>query len=496
MPALFIDRHLTYIPLAKTYNHMLIWKRILFSALFACFLQTSFSQNYQLQKLGKAISSPQYDEIAPCVSRDGKTLYFTRIAYPKFEKALVEEGINLERSMDKDAYMDRLSEIYSILDGKQVNNPVTSEFNQDIWVAHSVSSEFDLLEHPSYPLNNALPNSVSALTPNDELIILNQFAPNGGMQKGFSKVTKSDKGEWQFPEPVGIDKYHNSGADVNLTVSSDSKVMVMALERADSYGSTDLYISYKKEDGSWTYPENLGPSVNTPYRESAPHLSEDMLSLYYASDRDNPGGGNDIYVQTRLDDKWKQWWMAKRFDTPINSEGEDSHPYFNEATGYLYFTSDRYGTSDIFRIQIAAPKGQVLLASNHNFVDLSVGSSIEINKIFFQQSTDIVLEKSYRQLHKLYMVMKNSPSLKIRIGGHTDNIGDKDLLFKLSEDRAIAIKNYLVNKKGIEASRIEVLGYGCTQPLNDNSTEDLRSQNRRVEIEVISNDLVFFTGTR
>ncbi len=475
---------------------MLIWKRILCGAILMCLLQSGFSQNYVLQKLGKAISSPRYDEIAPCVSRDGKTLYFTRIAYPKFEKTLLEKGNDIEKTMDDKAYMNRLSEIYTILDGKPVHNPVSSSFNQDIWVAHSVSNEFDLLEHPSYPLNNALPNSVSALTANDELIILNQFAPNGGMQKGFSKVSKSSKGEWQFPQAVGIDKYHNSGADVNLTVSSDGKVMVMAMEREDSYGSTDLYISYLKEDGNWTYPQNLGPTVNTAQRESAPHLSEDMLSLYYASDRHSPGDGNDIYVQTRLDEEWKQWWKAKRFPAPINSEGEDSHPYFNEATGYLYFTSDRNGTSDIFRIQVAAPKVKKILASTPNFVDLSVGGSIEINKIFFQQSTSIVLEKSKRQLHKLYMVMKRSPSLKIKISGHTDNIGDKELLFQLSEERAEAIKNYLVNKKGIHASRIEVYGYGGTEPLNDNSTEALRSRNRRVEIEVISNDVVVFNGTK
>lgn len=469
---------------------------MLFGATFVCLLQSGISQDYVLQKLGKAISSPQYDEIAPCVSSDGKTLYFTRIAYPKFEKSLVEAGNDIEKTMNDTDYMDRLSEIFSTLDGGKVEDPVSSAFNQDIWVAHSVSNEFDLLEHPSYPLNNALPNSVSALTANDELIVLNQFAPNGGMQKGFSKVSKSSKGEWQFPEAVGIDKYHNSGSDVNLTVSRDGKVMVIAMEREDSYGSTDLYISHLKRDGSWTYPENLGAGVNTPYRESAPHLSEDMLSLYYASDRENPGEGNDIYVQTRLDKEWGQWWTAKRFPAPINSEGEDSHPYFNEATGYLYFTSDRNGTSDIFRIQIAAPSVKKVLASSRNFVDLSVGGSIEINKIFFQQSSSKVLTKSNGQLHKLYMVMRNSPSLKIKIGGHTDNVGDEDLLVKLSEERASAIKNYLVDKKGIDKSRIEVYGYGSTQPLNDNSSQELRSKNRRVEIEVISNDYVTFNGTK
>ncbi len=475
---------------------MLNWKRVLCGLVFLCILQTGMAQDYILQKLGKVISTPQYDEIAPCVSRDGKTLYFTRIAYPKFEKTLVEEGRNIEKLMKGDEYINRLSEIYTILDGKPVKDPVSSSFNQDIWIAHSVTNEFDLLEHPTYPLNNALPNSVSALTANDELIVLNQFAPNGGMKKGFSLSSKTSKSEWQFPQPIGIDKYHNSGSDVNLTMSRDGKVMVMALEREDSYGKTDLYISHLKSDGTWTYPENLGPTVNTPHRESAPHLSEDMLSLYYASDRNSPGKGNDIYVQTRLDEEWAEWWTAKRFPSPINSEGEDSHPYFNEATGYMYFTSDRNGTSDIFRIQIAAPKVQKLLASNMNFIDLSVGSSIEMNKIFFEKSTSEVLKKSYRPMHKLYMVMKGSPSLRIKISGHTDNVGDEKLLFKLSEERAMAVKDYLVNKKGIDESRVEVYGYGGTKPLNDNSNEDLRKRNRRVEIKVLSNEMILFTGTK
>ncbi len=475
---------------------MLNWKRILFAALVLCLSQVTEAQNYILQKLGSAISSPAYDEIAPCVSRDGKTLYFTRIAYPKFEQSLVEGGQHLKASDDPDSFMDRLSDIYAILDGAPVENPVKSAYNQDIWVAHSVSNEFDLLEHPSYPLNNALPNSVSALTPNDDLIVLNQFAPNGGMQKGFSTVSKSRDGKWQFPEAVGIDRYHNSGSDVNLTLSSNGKVMIMAMEREDSYGSTDLYISYLKRDGSWTYPKNLGPGVNTEHRESAPHLSEDMLSLYYASDRDNPGQGNDIYVQTRLDDKWKEWWNAKRFAAPINSDGEDSHPYFNEATGYLYFTSDRNGSSDIFRIQIAAPKAKAQFVSQPNFVDLSVGGSIEINHIYFEQSTANVLSASKRQLKKLSWLLKQSPNLVIRIEGHTDNVGDKKLLKQLSEDRANAIKAYLVEQKGIHPSRVEAYGYGDSQPLNANQTEAEKKQNRRVEIAVVRNESVVFNGTR
>lgn len=472
---------------------MKAWKFVFCTWLWMHLSPAVQAQEYILQRLNALISSDQFHEIAPCVSKDGKTLYFTRLAYPKFEKTLVESGANIHETLGSEAYFARLASIYSVLAGKQVHDPIHSAFNQDIWIAHSVNQEFDLLEHPTYPLNNALPNSVCALTPADEPIILNQFAPNGGMQKGFSKVTKSEEGIWQFPTPVGVDRYHNSGSDVNLTISKDGKIMIISMEREDSYGQADLYISFQKSDQTWTYPENLGRGVNSPFRESAPHISRDMKTLYFSSDRSYPGRGCDIYMQEKLSDKWETWSSPRKFRSPINSDGDDSHPFFNEATGYLYFTSDRHGTFDIFRIQIKEPEQLIEptaptpLAESTNEIPLTVGSKIEFEKIFFVQSKAEILHKSYPELHKLSVILKNNPKLTIRIAGHTDNVGETKLLMQLSEERAEAIKGYLVRKKKIDPARIETIGYGGNRPLNDNSNEKRRKQNRRVEIEVISN---------
>ncbi len=454
-------------------------------------VQETEAQEYVLEKLNHEISSGQYHEIAPCISSDGKTMYFTRLGFPKFEKTLIEGGKNLNESLSPELYFRHLSSIYSLLGGKNITDPVRSAFNQDIWIAHSVDNEFDVLEHPNYPLNNALPNSVCALTPKDEPVIINQFAPDGGMKKGFSKVLKAKDGGWAFPDPVGVDQYHNSGSDVNLTISSDGKVMIMSMERSDSYGQSDLYISYLKGDDSWTYPKNMGRGINSPYRESAPHLSKDMQSIYFSSDRSYPGRGCDIYFQEKISSDWMRWSGPRKFRSPINSDGDDSHPYFNQATGYLYFTSDRDGTFDIFRIQIkeplviTMPVEQEQLVASKQEIPFVVGSKIEFSKIYFAQSKSDILHKSYPELHRLSVLLKNNPSLLIRVEGHTDNVGDKALLLQLSEERAEAIKAFLVVKKNINPLRIKTKGYGGAKPLNDNSNEKLRKQNRRVEIEVL-----------
>ena len=86
-------------------------------------------------------------------------------------------------------------------------------------------------------------------------------------------------------------------------------------------------------------------------------------------------------------------------------------------------------------------------------------------------------------MERLATLLQESPKLHIRIEGHTDNIGRAEDLQQLSEDRAQAMKTYLV-QKGIPASRIETLGHGAKFPINSNDSDESRAKNRRVEIVI------------
>jgi len=87
-------------------------------------------------------------------------------------------------------------------------------------------------------------------------------------------------------------------------------------------------------------------------------------------------------------------------------------------------------------------------------------------------------------LNDLVEVMKLKPAMVIEIGGHTDNTGSKEINLKLSQGRADAVRNYLI-QKGIPATRVTAKGYGDTQPVADNSTDEGRTKNRRTEVTVI-----------
>ncbi len=531
---------------------MLLWA-------FAPRLCCAQSQEYVLEKLPEFINSP-YNEITPVISRDGKTLFFTRVAYPEFCRYLFLDSIDLHEKLSPEHYERILRNIYTELERRPVNHPATSSFNQDVWIAEADSVfTFYFLQHPGPPLNSALPNSITCITPDpNAFYCINQFSPKGDMTRGFSIIRRTDS-IWHFPEPIEIAEYYTITSEVNLTMSFDGKVLILSATRHDSR-DMDLYVCFKEGEHRWSAPKNLGPVINTRYRETTPFLSEDNQTLFFSSNRWESMGGNDIFMSKRLDDTWQNWSEPQRITPPINSPADDSQPYFNMSSGYLYFTSTRDGNSDIFRVRIAPPQpteriihGRILhrktyrpvtgasirygaegsptntLSATNGFFSLKiprgvaftltpekiglsgtpttilfpwnhyyfqefhwldlwmdsleVGSKIELAPIYFKQSLPVLLETSYGELERLADLLKNNPNMNIRIEGHTDNVGRPEDLQRLSEQRAQAIRDFLVSRS-IAPERIESIGFGASRPVNDNSTEELRAQNRRVEIRV------------
>lgn len=536
---------------------------LLLISILGLFCDTAMAQDgYILEKLNDKINSDEYDEITPVLSSDGKMLCFTRVGDPNFDRTLIEGKYDLSKTLGNRAYKRKLSNIYSEIAGKNINNPFNSDYNQDIWIAYAEDEIFSVVTHPPYPLNNALPNSICAITPDDQaVIVLNQFSPQGGLGKGFSISNKESFGNfWSFPFPLFINDYSNDGTDAGLTLSTDAHVIIMTMDKKNGQGLNDLYVSFRIGPYSWSKPLNLGPDINTSFRETTPHLAIDKSTIYFSSNRPGSMGGNDIYFSKRLDDTWTKWTKPQPMQSPINSSADDSQPFLDFNSGFLYFSSKRNGTSDIFRVRVSKPlketvtlKGvvynpknkeriegakimksrsnmedfhEVSIASDGSYtieiskgesfdikaekdghisshrtvefnkdyvyfkdykLDLSLepmekGTKINLKPIYFVQSKAIILPESFPALDELAIFLNKNPRLYITVEGHTDNRGDEEDLLRLSEDRAAAIKDYLVYSKRIKPVRLSTIGYGSTRPVNDNANEEERAINRRVEV--------------
>ena len=118
--------------------------------------------------------------------------------------------------------------------------------------------------------------------------------------------------------------------------------------------------------------------------------------------------------------------------------------------------------------------------------EILTGNTIIFQNIYFEIDKAKLLPKSYKELNRLYDLLNKKKSVKIEIRGHTDNNGSYGHNVSLSERRAKAVIDYLINK-GIEKNRITHKGFGSSIPIAGNKTEEGRQKNRRVEFVIIQN---------
>jgi outer membrane protein OmpA-like peptidoglycan-associated protein len=115
--------------------------------------------------------------------------------------------------------------------------------------------------------------------------------------------------------------------------------------------------------------------------------------------------------------------------------------------------------------------------------DISIGEKIVLNNISFVNGRYYLVPESYTELNKLAQYLLKNPQIEIRINGHSDNSGIRFKNQRISELRAREVFEYLI-KRGVQ-NKMYFKGYGSDQPIADNSTEEGRAKNRRVEFEII-----------
>jgi len=115
--------------------------------------------------------------------------------------------------------------------------------------------------------------------------------------------------------------------------------------------------------------------------------------------------------------------------------------------------------------------------------DIKVGDKVELKNIFFENGKYYLLPESYQELNKLVQYLLKSPTVEIQINGHSDNGGLKHKNQKISELRAREVFEYLI-KKGVQ-NKMYFKGFGSTQPVASNDTDEGKAKNRRVEFQII-----------
>jgi outer membrane protein OmpA-like peptidoglycan-associated protein/tetratricopeptide (TPR) repeat protein len=357
----------------------------------------------------------------------------------------------------------------------------------------------------------------------------------------FSGVMDRNKNLWGKGQSVGseVNSKYNEGS---VYIHPDGFTMYFSSQGHNSMGGYDIFKS-ELINGQWSKPVNLGYPINTPYDDLFFAGTANGKHAFIASNRAGGAGGLDIYKVTfwgpekqlvvdsedfllaslaepvkepvieeavevqkksltvfkgKVVDYLTRKPLEAQLDITDNSNGKIIQTVTsNSATGKFLLSLPsglNYG--------IAVRKEGYLFHSENfnlpefsefNMVDkevalknIAVGSKIALRNVFFATGKADITADSYPELMRLVDLMKQVPKLKIELSGHTDNVGSESINQKLSQERAEAVKAYLVSK-GIKADRLRAKGYGSTQPVESNDTAEGRQSNRRTEYEIIAN---------
>jgi outer membrane protein OmpA-like peptidoglycan-associated protein len=171
-----------------------------------------------------------------------------------------------------------------------------------------------------------------------------------GINEDFYQSDRLETGWTRARSLLGnINSNNNEGA---LNISQDGQWLIFTgCNFQNGFGSCDLFISYLTPEG-WSSPENMGPNFNTEFWESAPSLSPDKKDLYFTSNRPGGYGGNDLYVSHRMENG--RWSPPENMGPSINTAGDESAPFIHADNSSLYFTSNAlpgYGGDDLFVVR-------------------------------------------------------------------------------------------------------------------------------------------------
>ncbi|XLS29358.1 OmpA family protein [Flavobacteriaceae bacterium M23B6Z8] len=365
-----------------------------------------------------------------------------------------------------------------------------------------------------------------------------------GDKNGIShlKIFKSQFVDGKWSEPAEVSFNSDSYSTGHPALSADGKKLYFVSDMPGTLGETDIFVVDILEDGSFSAPKNLGPDINTPFKEMFPYVTDQ--NLYFTSNGHQGLGGLDIFKAVKYTDG--SFGNVDNLGKPYNSNLDDFSFIINEHTQNGYFASNREGgkgDDDIYAF-IAPPleieeieTPETIVATEQEPEETSVtnndlkealdsdNNTMENDPVAIEENTEkipvvsneapdylveengitkfkteaiyfdfdkaTIRQKATLELDKLVSILKENEGISIKIESHTDSRGSRAYNKVLSDRRAKASRAYLISK-GIASDRIiSAIGYGEERLINEcgdgvECSRENHERNRRSEFIVIN----------
>ncbi|MFB9844348.1 OmpA family protein [Mucilaginibacter ginsenosidivorans] len=418
--------------------------------------------------LSDQINTPRYNEGAQSISQNGKVLFFTGCNRP--------DGLG----------------------------------RCDIYIATKKGNDWNKPFDISPPVNTNGWESQPSISADGRTLyfVSNRKGGYGGYD--LYKSTLSEKG-WSQPENMGPN-INTPYDEQSPFIHPDDSTFYFCSNGWPGLGGMDLFVSHLGKDGKWQKPINLGYPINSNGDENGLTLTANGTYAFFASNKLNGQGGFDIYtfeLPPALRPHEVTYVKGIVLDAvtkqPLESAVEIVDLVKNSPV-YQDYSSAEQGdflatitTGKDYGLNIARD-GYLFYSANFSLAGhvntepfhitaylqpIEVGNKVILKNIFFDTNKFDIKDESKPELQKLIDFLNLNKTVHIEVSGHTDNVGTVQSNQVLSENRAKAVYQYLI-ANGIQPERLTYKGYGETQPIESNDTDDGRSKNRRTEFKIIA----------
>lgn len=221
-------------------------------------------------------------------------------------------------------------------------------YSSDIYMSTPINDVWTKPKNMGGTVNTRLDEQTVSLTPDGQtmLMYIDHIDSLGNIYSSLNKAGT-------FQRMKKLNSNVNSDFETAGSIAPEGNVIFFASKREGGLGETDLYMARKLPNGQWAMPQNLGPTINTKYKEDFPEIAPDGKTLYFSS-QGHAGMGDFDLFQSTWNEEENTWTTPKNLGYPINSAGDDRCISFTQDNKVAYISAVReggFGDLDLYRVK-------------------------------------------------------------------------------------------------------------------------------------------------
>jgi outer membrane protein OmpA-like peptidoglycan-associated protein len=392
---------------------------------------------------------------------------------------------------------------------------LSDNFNGDIYVTElKDSSKWTIPRKVDYNVNSNFWEPSGSISATEDKFFFSSDRPRHNdphrKDRDIYMVQKGANGQWSQPKNLNF----NTDAQEDAPFfHPDGRTLFFSTDGKGSVGGFDIFkTTYVDSTDTWTEPVNIGFPYNTPGDDIYIEWSADGKRAYFSSMRDDSYGGQDIYMAKSLTSKNSMAIMIGRvFDDETKKPLEAEIIVMDNAGNEVIGVFKSVASSGKFSLALPSgtnygisinKDGYLFHSENIQIPHLAefseykkdiylhpfkAGSSEILKNVFFDTDKADLKQESKAELDKLFAAIQGKGKVHVLVSGHTDDKASHEYNQVLSEARAVAVVEYLI-EKGIDKNKLFAKGYGEVKPIQSNETEEGRAMNRRIEFMILDTD--------